>query len=119
MPSEQLSMFTARETIGAKRLKGRPLGPIGGGDLALRVQDTRPRASLPIEQAQPQVKARKDFGVCYAPGCASGHATHRRVWTRSPEGTEYDRRHQPHVHLCQLHAQAEADQQFAWSRVKP
>ena len=61
--TEQLSMFSGRETLGLQQLKGRPVGPIGGGDLTLKVQGTPPAPSLPIETPPHKHKCKSDLGV--------------------------------------------------------
>ena len=50
----QLSMFTGREVLGRKQLKGKPIAPIGEGELVLRVQDTRPAPELDMPKPQCQ-----------------------------------------------------------------
>jgi len=66
----QLSMFTGRETLGAKTLKGKPIAPIGEGELALRVQDSRqtphPRSEHPGDAATAPTRAHQGGRATYA-----------------------------------------------------
>ena len=49
----QLSMFTGREILGRKQLKGKPIPPIGEPDLVLKVQDSRKPPALALDAPEP------------------------------------------------------------------